>query len=171
MSDDLTLVPAGLPDRAMVRTWLELPNVRAFWGSASAAEAEVNLAFSSAGALCRMIAVDGRAVGYAHALDCVLIGGDHAAALAPGTWDCALFIASPEHRGQGLGGRALRRLVADVFSSTLAMACVIRVPVRSEAVVRSVEAAGFQWVRIEGDAALGPVWVMRAERGEHRPGG
>lgn len=164
MTGQIQLRPMGPGDRDRVRLWLELPEVRAFWGSASAAEAEVSLAFASDGALCRMIVVDGQTVGYAHALDCVLIGGDHAAALAPGTWDCALFVGSATHRGQGLGGAALRHLIDEVFSSTLSLACVIRVPVRSEAAVRAVELAGFRWVRIEGDAALGPVWVMRADR-------
>lgn len=164
MTGQINLRPMRSSDRDRVRLWLALPEVRAFWGSAAAAEAEVSLALGSSGAICRMIVADGLAVGYAHALDCVLIGGDHAAALAPGTWDCALFVAVAAHRGQGLGGLALRQLVQEVFASTLAIACVIRVPVRSEAAVRAVEAAGFQWVRIEGDAALGPVWVMRAER-------
>lgn len=164
MTADVTLSVAGNGDRERIRRWLEQPEVLAFWGSAAAAEAEVSLALGNSGAVCRLIVADGQAVGYAHALDCVLIGGDHAAALAVGTWDCAVFIASSAHRGQGLGGIALRSLVAEVFASTLALACVIRVPVRSEMAVRAVEAAGFQWVRIEGDAALGPVWVMRAER-------
>jgi RimJ/RimL family protein N-acetyltransferase len=164
MSTGPALVPLGPGDRDRVRRWLQLPEVRAFWGSAAAAAAEVSLALDSPGALCRMIRWDGVPVGYAHALDCVQIGGDHAAALAPGTWDCALFVAEPAHRGRGLGADALRLLVAEVFETTMALACVIRVPVRSEMAARAVEAAGFRWVRVAGDAALGPVWVMRAER-------
>ncbi len=160
----IKLEPVRSGDRERVRLWLEQPEVRAFWGSAAAAEAEVSLALGSSGAICRMIVADGVVIGYAHAIDCVLIGGDHAAVLDPGTWDCALFVAAPTHRGQGLGAIALRLLVGEVFASTLALACVIRVPVRSEAAVRAVEAVGFQWARITGDAALGPVWVMRAER-------
>ncbi|MDX2155672.1 MAG: GNAT family N-acetyltransferase [Hyphomicrobiaceae bacterium] len=158
------LVPIGPADRDQVRRWLSMPEVQAFWGSAAAAEAEVSLALAGPGTICRMIEIDGATVGYAHALDCVLLGGDHAAALPPATWDCAVFIASAGHRGRGLGGRALALLVAEVFSTTLALACVIRVPVRSEAAARAVEGVGFRWERIAGDAALGPVWVMRIER-------
>lgn len=164
MTGRVDLVPVAGADRERIRQWLESPDVFAFWGSAAAAAAEVNLALGHAGAVCRLLRIDGAVAGYAHALDSVMLGGDHAAVLAPGTWDCALFIAAPRHRGQGFGGIALRMLVDEVFSSTLALACVIRVPVSSEAAVRSVEAAGFRWARIEGDRALGPVWVMQAER-------
>ena len=164
MPSGLELVPIGPGDRERIRSWLGLKAVQAFWGSASAAEAEVTLALSSAGSICRIVQADGAAIGYAQAVECAVLGSDHAAALEPGTWDCALFIASESHRGAGLGTEALALLVREVFATTLALACVIRVPVRSEAAVRAVEKVGFQWVRITGDAALGPVWVMRAER-------
>lgn len=164
VKDSIALEPLGPGDRGRVMQWLTQPEVHAFWGSPATAEAEVSLALQAPGAVCRMVAAGGSAIGYAHALDCVLLGGDHAAALPAGTWDCAVFIASAAHRGRGIGAQALRLLVEEVFGATLALACVIRVPVRSEAAVRAVEAAGFGWMRIAGDAALGPVWVMRAER-------
>jgi aminoglycoside 6'-N-acetyltransferase len=158
------LLPVGAPDRDLVRRWLRLPEVQAFWGSAAAAEAEVSLALASDSAVCRMVVEGGIPIGYAHAIDCALLGGAHTELLPAGTWDCAVLVASPAHRGRGIGGRALELLVREVFGTTLALVCVIRVPVRSEAAVRAVEAAGFGWQRIVGDAALGPVWVMRAER-------
>ncbi len=161
---NLSLRPLKGGDREALRGWLALPAVRLVWGSRATADAEVGVALASESAICRMIDCDGAAIGYAHALDCALIGGDHASVLPPGTWDCAVLIASQSHRGKGYGGRALARLVDDVFQTTFAQSCVIRVPVASEAAVRAVEAAGFRWVRISGDPGLGPVWVMQAER-------
>jgi aminoglycoside 6'-N-acetyltransferase len=159
-----TLAPVRRENRDLIRSWLMEPVIYAFWGSAAAAEAEVRIALESSTAISRMIVADGQLIGYAHSMDCALLGLDHAAVLAPGTWDCALFVASEAHRGRGAGTAALGLLVAEVFGSTLAPACVIRVPVAREAQVRAVEAAGFRWLKIEADPALGPVWVMQAER-------
>ncbi len=164
---DIRLAPVKPDQRGLVRQWLHRPEIWAFWGTASAAEAEVAVAWASPGALCRLIVAGDEPIGYAHALDCGLLGSDQATAVGPGTWDCAVFVALESHRGQGTGSLALGALVDEVFATTLALACVIRVPVRREAAVRAIEAAGFQWVRIDADPALGPVWVMRVERPGH----
>lgn len=160
----IQLAPVRSDHRDLIRSWVQRPEIWAFWGTASAAEAEVTVAWASHGAICRLIVADDAPIGYAHALDCALLGSDQATAVGPGTWDCAVFVASESHRGRSAGSLALGALVDEVFATTLALACVIRVPVRREAAVRAIEAAGFQWVRIDADPALGPVWVMRAER-------
>jgi aminoglycoside 6'-N-acetyltransferase len=162
----LRLDPLGRGDHARLRGWLELPTVQAWWGTRNRAEAEITLALETSSALCRTIWIDGQPIGYAHALDAALLdgGGCIGAPLESGTWECVTFIASEAHRGRGLGEAALRALVGEVFATTLAVACTLRVPVSKEQAVRAVEAAGFRWVRIEQDAGLGRVWLMRCER-------
>ena len=108
---------------------------------------------------------DDQPVGYAQAVDGALLdGGSTASRAESGAWERTAFIASEAHRGQGLGEHVLRALIAEVFGSTLAVACIMRIPISKEPAVRAVEAAGFKWVRIEQDAALGRVWLMRCER-------
>jgi GNAT superfamily N-acetyltransferase len=124
----------------------------------------VALALNSPGAICRLIVAGSEPVGYAQALDAVLLEEALEAGLAAGTWQCALFIGSQAHSGRGLGGMALQALLAEVFGSTLAVACAIRVPVRNERAVRTIEGQGFRWLRVESDAPLGPLWLMLLER-------
>jgi aminoglycoside 6'-N-acetyltransferase len=163
----LRLELLGPGDHARLRAWLTLASVEAWWGTRGRAEAEIALALDSPSALCRIVRVDGEPIGYAHALDAALLDGGSRGAgplLESGTWECVTFIASEAHRGLGLGEAALRALVDEVFTTTLAVACILRVPVSKEPAVRAVEAAGFRWVRIEEDAARGRVWLMRCER-------
>ncbi|MGE3918067.1 MAG: GNAT family N-acetyltransferase, partial [Hyphomicrobiaceae bacterium] len=155
--------PLATGDLGRLRGWLQLSDVQGWWGSAARAEAEVAMALASPSAICRIVHTDGEAVGYAHALDGALMAGAGRPEL-PGSWDCALFIASPAHRGRGIGASALELLVAEVFATTLAVGCTIRVPVAKESAVRVVEAAGFSWSHVEEDAALGRVWVLACER-------
>lgn len=160
------LDPLGPGDHMRLRAWLALPSVLAWWGTRDRAEAEIALALDSPSALCRIIRLDGEPIGYAHALDAALLdgGGRSGGPLESGTSECVIFIASEAHRGRGLGEMALRTLVSEVFATTLAVACTLRVPVGKEPAVRAVEAAGFRWVRIEADAGLGRVWLMRCGR-------
>jgi RimJ/RimL family protein N-acetyltransferase len=162
----LRLEPLGPGDHARLRAWLGLPTVLAWWGTRNRAEAEIALALSSPSALCRIIWGDDEPIGYAHALDAALVGGGgrSGASHDSGTWECVIFIALEAHRGRGAGAAALKALADEVFATTLAVACALQVPVSKEQAVRAVEAAGFRWVRIEQDAALGRVWVMRCER-------
>jgi len=148
----------------MVRSWLTLPEIEAWWGPASATQAEVHIAMSSGHAICRIIEADGIPAGYAHAVDATLWGADLPQDLEPGTWDLDLFIARPELRGRGAGAAALRLLKDEVFSSTMALAVCVFPSVRNEAAVRVYEKAGFRWKRIWNDPHMGPSWFMVAER-------
>ena len=148
----------------MIRTWLAMPDIEAWWGPRSATEAEVRIALGSGHAICRIIELDGAAVGYAHAVDATLWGADLPQDLQPGTWDLDLFIASSGHRGQGIGAVALALLKDEVFASTLAVAVCVFPSIRNEAAVRAYEKAGFRWQRIWDDPHLGPSWFMVAER-------
>lgn len=141
-----------------------MPDVEAWWGPASATQAEVRIAMTSGHAMCRIIDVDGVAAGYAHAVDATLWGEDLPQELAPGTWDVDLFIALREQRGRGVGAKALRLLTAEVFATTMALAVCVFPSVRNEAAVRAYEKAGFRWQRIWNDPLMGPSWFMVAER-------
>lgn len=151
-------------DRFRIRRWLAEPLVQAWWGSAASAEAEINLAMSSDVALCRIVEQGGVPIGYGHAVDIALWSGPRPDGLAAGTWDVDLFIASPEHRGLGLGTAALALLAEEVFATTLAVACCGVVSIRNEAGVRAYERARFRWQQIWSDPQLGPSWVMLRER-------
>lgn len=160
----LSLAPAPSGDFARIRGWLGNPEVQRWWGNGASAEAEIRLAFASEASLCRLIQLDGLAIGYAQAVECGLSGAPLPSAVNPGTWDCDLFIGSQPHRGRGYGQAALDLLAAEVFSTTLAIACVIMVPVRHERAVRAYERVGFQWASIAEDPIHGASWVMIRDR-------
>ncbi len=160
----LILRPATSADRFRIRRWLSDPAVRDWWGNAASAEAGITLAMESTAALPRIIESDGTPIGYAHAVDIGLWAEERPAELPPGTWDVDLFIASAEHRGQGLGHAALALITAEVFATTLAVACSAVVSIRNEAAVRAYERAGFRWQRIWPDPLHGPCWLMLKER-------
>jgi aminoglycoside 6'-N-acetyltransferase len=156
---------AALPeDRFRIRRWLADPDIATWWGNAASAEAEINLAMGSDTALCRIVECAGISIGYGHAVEIGLWGGERPEELAPGTWDIDLFIASPEHRGRGLGAAALALLAQEVFATTLAVACAGIVSIRNEAAVRAYERAGFRWRRVWHDRLTGPCWLMLKER-------
>lgn len=159
------LRPVTHDDRALVRAWLATPAVRAWWGSPAALEAEIAIALASESAICRMIVADEAAVGYGHALDAALTASEPGTGDEPGIWRCTFFIGSEAHRGLGAGAIALDLLADEVLSTTLAIGCETRVPVKNESAVREIEALGFRWHHVETDPTLGPVWVMRRERG------
>ncbi len=171
MAGAVSLRPVIGSDRARIDAWLALPDVQRWWGSAATAAAEVRLALGSLSALCRMIELDGVAIGYAHAVDAGLWGADLPPEVTPGTWDVDLFIADRAQRGQGIGQAALSALVAEVFQTTLAMAVCVFVSVRNEAAVRAYEKAGFRWVRVWPDAVQGPSWMLVRERSAGSGGG
>ena len=160
----ITLRPATPEDRFRIRGWLAEPGIQAWWGNAASAEAEINLAMASDTALCRIVEAGGAPIGYAQAIEIGLWGEARPDDVAPGTWDIDLFIASPEHRGRGLGAAALGLLTAEAFATTLAVACCGLVSIRNEAAVRAYERAGFRWRRIWHDPLLGPSWLMLKER-------
>jgi RimJ/RimL family protein N-acetyltransferase len=159
----LTLRPAQDGDWTQIHAWLRQPEIQRWWGSLSAAEAEVMAALRADMGLCSMIELDGVAVGYAQAQDAQPIDGvDHA--LTAGTFRVDAFIGEAHARGQGLGQAALRLVCDEVFATTLALAVVVIAPLKHEAAVRAYEKAGFTWVRVIDDALLGPSWLMRLER-------
>jgi aminoglycoside 6'-N-acetyltransferase len=158
------LRPATAKDHSLIRQWLGEPHVEAWWGNRASAEAELSLALASRSAICRVIEVEGVAIGYAHAVDTGLWGGALPADLPPGTWDADLFFGTASHRGRGIGASALRLLKDEVFSTTLAVGLCLFVSVRNEQAVRAYERAGFHWQRIWNDPANGPCWILFAER-------
>jgi aminoglycoside 6'-N-acetyltransferase len=160
----VSLRPATREHLGLIRAWLTRPDIEAWWGPASATEAEVNIALSSGHALCRLIEADGRPVGYAHAVDATFWGDDLPQDIEAGTWDLDLFIASEEHRGLGVGQTALALLKEEVFATTLAVAVCVFPSIRNERAVRAYEKAGFRWKRIWNDPHMGPSWFMVAER-------
>ena len=172
MSDsetDIRLRPAVPEDRFRIRRWLAEPEIAAWWGNAASAEAEIALAMASDTAVCRIVLFGEEPIGYAHAVDVGLWGGERPQAIEPGTWDVDLFIGSEQHRSRGLGGVALGRLVEEVFATTLAIACYGLVSIRNEAAVRAYERAGFAWRRIWNDPLLGPCWLMARDRSSRLP--
>ena len=160
----LTLRPATPADRFLIRRWLADPAVRDWWGDAAGAEAAVTLAMESATALPRIIEHGGTGVGYAHAVEIGVWAEERPADLPAGTWDIDLFIASAQHRDQGLAQAALVLLTEEVFATTLAVACSAVVSIRNEAAARAYERAGFRWLRIWPDPLYGPCWLMLKER-------
>jgi ribosomal protein S18 acetylase RimI-like enzyme len=158
------LRPVRRQDWDTINVWLAMPDIVGWWGPASATQAEVKIALTSAHAICRVIEVAGQPVGYAHAVDATLWGAELPQDLEPGTWDLDLFIADRAQRGRGTGAAALAQLKTEVFATTLAVAVCVFPSVRNEAAVRAYEKAGFRWKRIWDDPYMGPSWFMIAER-------
>ncbi len=160
----VSLRPATAADRFLIRRWLAEPHVAAWWGTRDSAEAKITLAMESSSALCRMIVVDGTPAGYAHAVDLGLSGEPLPRDVPPGAYEIDAFIGSAQHRGQGIGGTAVRLLTGEVFANTLSSACCVFPSIRNETAVRAFEKAGFAWRRIWQDPIAGPRWTMVMER-------
>ena len=165
----VTLRPALAADRFMIRRWLTEPHVETWWGSRASAEAKVTLALGSDGALCRIICYDGVAAGYAHAVDMALWGGAWPQGLPAGAFDIDLFVGEKSLVGRGIGRATLGLLAADVFATTLAVACAVVVSIRNEAAVRAYEKAGFHWISVWEAPVTGPSWVMLKLRPDAAP--
>lgn len=149
-------------DRGLLRAWLRRSDVQRWLGGAAGGEALIAIALDSELAICRMIVLDGIAIGYAQAVDAALLAD--ARALDSGTWTCDIFIADAAQQGRGRGAAALDLLAGEVFRSTLALACAIRVSVRNEAAVRACEKVGFRWIGIAHDLGSGPEWQLSRAR-------
>lgn len=160
---NVSLRPATPEDRFRIRRWLGEPGVAA-WGNAASAEAEINLAMGSTGALCCIVERAGIAAGYTHAIEVGLLGGSWPEGLEAGTWHVNFLIAEDGRADCGIEVDVLSALVAEVFSGTLAVACAGVVSIRSEALARVYERAGFRWQQICDDRLLGPSWLMLLDR-------
>ncbi len=163
----LSLRPARDGDWTLIHAWLRQPEIQRWWGSLSAAEAEVIAALRADMGLCSMIELQGVPVGYAQAQDTQPLA-DVDPALTAGTFRIDAFIGEPYARGKGAGQAALRLVCDEVFSSTLAFGVIVMAPLKHEAAVRAYEKAGFTWVRVIDDLLLGPCWLMRLERNSKR---
>jgi len=157
------LRPALLEDRFRIRRWLADPRIAASWGNAASAEAEISLALASEIALCRIVDSGRTPIGYAHALEIGLWTEERPADLAPGTWHIGYLLTSGAHHVR-TGAAVLALLSAEVFATTLAVACSSVVSVKNETAARAYERAGFRWRRIWNDRLLGPSWLMLRER-------
>lgn len=156
-------------DRFLIRRWLALPHVAAWFGSRSAAEASVALAAGQESALQRLILLDGTPVGYLHALDAdqygaVTLSRTRHDAIPAGAWLAEIFIAEEALRGRGVGGHALALMRDEVFATTLAPAVILVAGIRHERQVRAIERAGFHWTAVVRDSGLGAAWLMIAQR-------
>lgn len=172
---NVRLRPATDNDWPMIRRWLAQPEVIRWWGPKATTEAEVMLAMGTPQALCRIIEARDEAaggtgarswasVGYAHALDAGLMGGPMPPELPVGAWEIDLFVASPAHRGRGVGAQGIELIRDEVFGTTLALAVCVFVGVGNEKAVRAYEQAGFRWRAVVRDPVMGPEWVMLRER-------
>ena len=63
-----------------------------------------------------------------------------------------------------MGREAIGLAVEEIFSTSLAVAAIVVVPLKYEAAVRAFEKSGFRWVRVIDDPLLGPAWLMRVGR-------
>lgn len=150
-------------DRFVLNRWLGEPDVVAWFGSRSAADAEIAIAHASASSLIRVILFDGAPIGYAQAFDIALTGIEHPE-VPSGSYDADVFVGSTPHRGLGYGATALRLLTDEVFATTLAVSVAVTVPLRNEHAVRRIERAGFKWRAVVHDALQGPMWILRRDR-------
>jgi len=164
VAEDISLRPLTAGDEFLVRRWLRQPDVHGWWGTQSAAEAEVNLGLASPSAICRLICAGATPIGYAQAADALLWRERLPSNLAAGAWDIDLVIAVAEHRHAAVAMGALALLVGEVETTTLAVAACAFVPATDETAVRLFENAGFRWRSIVRDPVGRPEWLMVRER-------
>ena len=158
------LRPALPEDRFRIRRWLADPGIAASWGNAASAEAEISLALASETALCRIVEGDRTPIGYTHALEIGLWAAERPSDLPAGTWHIGYFLAVEDICHVRTGAAVLALLAAEVFATTLAVACSSVVSVKTEMAARAYERANFRWRRIWSDPLLGPSWLMLRER-------
>ncbi|MFN3867562.1 MAG: GNAT family N-acetyltransferase, partial [Hyphomicrobiaceae bacterium] len=133
----LALRRATTADWRLIRQWIALPDIQRWWGSPAAAEAEIRMALDGEAAISCLVMLGEEPIGYAHAIDAAHWGPSLPDGMPAGTWDIDVFIATPEHRGKGLGEAAVNLLAAEVFATTLALALSVFVPVTNERAVRA----------------------------------
>jgi ribosomal protein S18 acetylase RimI-like enzyme len=166
---DVSLRPALPGDWGLIHGWLKQGDVQRWWGSLSAAEADVRAALQTPMGLCSIILLDGRPVGYAQAQDAGThfadpMGRDIPAALTAGTFRLDAFVGEASVRRRGVGQAAVRLVAEEVFATSLAVGVIVVVAISHEAAVRMYERLGFAWVRVVHDPLFGPSWLMRLDR-------
>ena len=155
------LRPATAEDGFLLRRWLKDPAIEACSGNRASAEAEIALARLSATALMRIVTWQARPIGYAQALEVGLRSGSQPREIPAGSWDTQVWIV-PSPTSVLAAIPAV--LAAEVFATTLAVACCGLISIRQETMVRAYEQAGFRWRRIWHDPLFGPAWLMLKER-------
>lgn len=160
----MTLRPARGDDWGLIRRWVARADVSAILGPPATAEAMIALAMSDSHSLCRIVEHNGRSAGYAQSVDVGLWNEPLPREIAPGMYDVDLIVGEPELRGIGIGRRALDLLAEEVFSTTLALALSVVMPLRHEAAVRAYEKAGFRWRGVWRDPISGMCWVLTRDR-------
>ena len=158
------LRPATEADRFLLRRWLSDPAMAACWGNRASAEAEITLASLSATSLCRIVTYEARPIGYAQAIEAGLRAGARPPEITSGTWDTQFCIAPPRQPARAVLAAVPALLAAEVFATTLAVACSGLIFIKQEMMVRAYEQAGFRWRRIWHDPLFGPAWLMLKER-------
>src|SRR5262249_21176160 len=141
------LRPALPEDRFRIRRWLADPGIAASWGNAASAEAEISLALASETALCRIVDRDRTPIGYAHGLEIGLWTEARSSEVSAGTWHVGYFLALGDICHARTGAAVLALLAAEVFATTLAVACSSVVSVRTETAARAYEQAGVPLAR------------------------
>ncbi|MDX2259565.1 MAG: GNAT family N-acetyltransferase [Hyphomicrobiaceae bacterium] len=162
--EKVMLRPARPGDWSKIEGWIARPDIARWWGTASAAEAEIRMAWATDGAIARIIEVGDVAAGYCHAIDATYWGASLPDGMPAGTWDVDVVVAEPAYRSCGVGEAALDLIAEEVFGTTLALALSVIVAVTNEGAVRAYERAGFRWVKVWDDPILGPSWLMLRER-------
>ena len=159
----LRLRPAALADRFLIRRWVSDNGMRGKHVNAASAEAEFTLAMSSAAALPRIIMRDDAAIGYAHAVETGQWSAEPVEGVPAGAWEVTYIMEDPP-RDAGVGGAVLAMLTAEVFTTTLAVACSAKISITDEIAARAYENSGFRWLRVLQDPLSGPCWLMLKER-------
>ena len=162
MPGPIGLRPVTEADGFLIRRWLREAQLRAGLGNRASAEAEIALARLSGAALCRILTAERVPIGYAQAVEVGLVAGLKPPELLPGTWELQFMLATPG-RPEVLAAIPAM-LAAEVFATTLAVACSGLISIKAETVARAYERAGFRWRRIWTDPLLGPAWLMLKER-------
>lgn len=160
----IRLRPATAEDGFLIRRWLHDPATQGCWGNRASAEAEITLARLSATALTRIVTWEQRPIGYAQAIEAGLSAGSKPPEILPGTWETQFCLAPLRQLSKPVLAAIPALLAAEVFASTLAVACSGLVLIRQEMVVRAYEQAGFRWRRIWHDPLFGPAWLLLKER-------
>ena len=157
----IRLRPATGEDGFLLRRWLRDPATQACSGNRASAEAEIALARMSETAVCRIVTCAARPIGYAQAMEVGVRAGPQPPELLPGTWETQVWMLPAR---VGVPATIARLLAAEVFATTLAVACSGLISIRQEMMVRAYERAGFRWRRIWHDPLFGPAWLMLKER-------